>query len=79
MDNTTVIGFVVNGLMGIVMWFMRTTLSDLKDNNKELRHDLEMVKNTYFKRADFVEFKEELFARLDRDHADIIRQISNKQ
>jgi hypothetical protein len=78
MDNS-IIHWVVNGLMGIVMWFMKTTLSDLKEQNKEFRHDLEYVKNTYFKRADFTEFKEELFARLDRDHDDIIRQISNRQ
>ncbi len=77
MEMTIILG-VLNGLMGVVMWFMKTTLNDLKDQVKENRRDLDVVKDNYLKRADFIDFKEELFSRLERDHSDILRQIARR-
>lgn len=78
MTEATVVSWIINGLMGLVMWFMKTTLNDIKEQVKDQKKELDHVKETYFKRADFTEFKQELFERLDRDHAQILREIANK-
>ena len=72
------INWVIDGLLVIIGFFMRTTLTDVKEQIKETKKELNYVKDNYFKRADFSDFKEELFARLDRDHAQILREIANK-
>lgn len=78
MDNSQIVSWVVDSLLILVGWFMRTTLQDVKEQLKDQKRELDHVKETYFKRADFTEFKEELFARLDRDHQQILREIANK-
>lgn len=78
MDEASVVLSIITGLMGIVMWFMRQTLADVKQEQKDQLKELNYVKEHYFRRADFLDFKDELFARLDRDHAQIIREIANK-
>lgn len=77
MEVQAILG-VINGLMIIVGFFMKQTLTDLKEQLKEQKNELAYVKESYFKRADFTEFKQELFERLDRDHAQILREIANK-
>jgi hypothetical protein len=69
---------IVNLLMLIVGFFMRQTLTDVKEHLKDHKKELDHIKESYFKRADFTEFKQELFERLDRDHAQILREIVNK-
>lgn len=59
-------GAVINLLLGGVIWFMKQSYNDLKDTVKEHKADLDKVKDTYFKREDFREFKEELWTRLDK-------------
>ncbi len=77
MDTSILLG-LINVLMGVVMWFMKTTLNEIKEQVKENRRDIDVVKDNYLKRADFIDFKEELFNRLDRDHNDILRQIARR-
>ena len=74
----SVVLFLTNGVMGVFMWFMKNTLNDLKEQDKELRKELISVRDTSFKRSDFFEFKQDLFERLDRDHAQVLREIANK-
>ncbi len=78
MTEVQVVSGVINILVLIVGFFMRQTLADVKEQLKDTKKELDYVKDHYFKRADFTEFKEELFARLDRDHAQILREIANK-
>lgn len=59
-------GVIINLLLGGVLWFMKQSYNDLKDTVKEHKQDLDKVKDTYFKREDFREFKEELWTRLDK-------------
>lgn len=78
MTEVHIFSWIINGLILIVGFFMRQTLSDVKEQLKDQKKELDYVKDHYFKRADFTEFKDELFARLDRDHAQILREIANK-
>jgi hypothetical protein len=78
MTEVQIFTWAVNGLLLIVGFFMRQTLTEVKEQLKEQKKELDYVKDHYFKRADFTDFKEELFSRLDRDHAQILREIANK-
>lgn len=69
---------IINGLMGVVMWFMKTTLSDLKEQIKENTKEISVVKETYNKKSDFAEFKMELWARLDAMKVDFQRALDKK-
>lgn len=68
MDPTTVTTAVavINLLLGGVIWFMKTAYSDIKEQVKEQRNELDRVKDTYFKKEDFREFRDELWTRLDK-------------
>ena len=59
-------------------YLMQTTVRDIKAELKEQRADLAHVKETYFKRADFTEFKNELWNRLDRFEQDVKDQLNGK-
>ena len=69
MDTTTTIavgGIIINLLLGGVIWFMKQAYQEIKETQKEQRTELAIVKDTYFKKEDFREFKEELWTRLDK-------------
>lgn len=57
---------IVNLLLGGVIWFMKQTYTDIREQVKEQRNELDRVKDTYFKKEDFREFKDELWTRLDK-------------
>lgn len=59
-------GAIINLLLGGVIYLMKQSYDDLKATVKEHKADLDKVKDTYFKREDFREFKEELWTRLDK-------------
>lgn len=68
MESTTIAigGVLVNLLLGGVLWFMKQSYAELKEQVKENKQELDRVKDTYFKKEDFREFKDELWTRLDR-------------
>lgn len=78
MQDNSIFSWLANGLIGIVLYFMRTTANELKEQIKEQRKDLEVVKETYNKKADFTEFKIELWARLDEMKSDFQRALDKK-
>lgn len=59
-------GLVINLLLGGVIWFMKHAYTDVKETVREQQKELDRVKDTYFKKEDFREFKDELWTRLDR-------------
>lgn len=58
--------FVINLLLAGVLWFMKQEYQDLKGQLRDHQDDLKKVKEDYFKKEDFREFKKELWDRLDR-------------
>lgn len=72
------IQYILMGLMGVVMWFLRTTLADVKDQLKEQRHELNTVKEQSFKKSDFIDFKTDLWIRLDEMKADFRRALDKQ-
>lgn len=69
-------GFIINLLLGGVLWFMKQTYSDLKEKQKELSQEVEKLKEHAVRKDDFAEFKFELWKRLDKfeQHLDNIRK-----
>lgn len=59
-------GFVVNLLLGGIVWFIKHSYADLQNSQKELKRELDHVKEHYYRKEDFREFKEELWHRLDK-------------
>lgn len=59
-------GILINLLFGGVLWFMKQAYTDLKTQVKEHKIELDKVKETYFKKEDFRDFKDELWTRLDK-------------
>ena len=75
MENVWIYGF--NLLLGGLLFFMRLAYSDLKDKVCELEGDNKAIKNDYFKKEDFREFKQELWHRFDELKSDIKRYNHN--
>ena len=80
MDPTTAL-FIINGLLALACYFLKSAHADLKEENKNLwvecnsiRKELSNVKDKYFKKEDFNDFKKELWARLDRMEDDFKQQ-----
>ena len=57
------------------MFFMKISYDSVKDQLKEHKQDIDKIKDTYIKKEDFREFKEELFVRLDEIKLDVRRDI----
>lgn len=60
------VGFVINLLMGGVMWFTKQAYFDVKKSNERLQFQIDHIKDNYMKADAFKEFKDELWSRLDR-------------
>ena len=75
MTTPEIIAYIIAGLGGIVSYLFKTQLDDLKNADKDHRDEIKHIKDNYFKRADFTEFKLELWDRLDRFEADVKRQL----
>lgn len=69
---------IINGLMGVIMWFMKSTINELKEQNKENRIEIVNIKDTYTKKHDFTEFKNELWLRLDAMKLDFQRALDKR-
>ena len=82
MEPVTILLWGVNILLGIVCYFLKTEHNDIKEANRatnircdSITNELQTVKDKYFKKEDFSEFKKELWARLDRMEDDFTRQL----
>ncbi|HET8688198.1 MAG TPA: hypothetical protein VFM18_16310 [Methanosarcina sp.] len=54
---------------------MKLAHDNLKEELKEHKADIEKIKDSYIKKEDFREFKDELFVRLDEIKLDVRRDI----
>lgn len=78
MEATTIGLMVLNAVLGIGVWLMKTTIEDLKEQVKDNREKIDIVKDQYFKKDDFTEFKQELWNRLDRFEQGVRDQLHGK-
>jgi hypothetical protein len=58
--------FLFNGVLGIAMWLLKTSYAEVKEQLKQNSQAIDNVKDHYFKKEDFKDFKDELWKRFDR-------------
>jgi hypothetical protein len=76
--ETWILSLIANAVLGLIAFTMKTTLDDLKEQVRGNRQDVDHVKDKYFKKEDFQEFKNELWSRLDRFENDVKSQLGSK-
>jgi len=64
--NELIISLIINGLLGISMYFMKQNGDVVKKQIEDQRADINHIKENYFKREEFRDFKDELWVRLDK-------------
>ena len=64
--NELIISLIINGLLGVAMFFMKLSHDSTKEQLQEQRKDITHIKDNYFKREEFRDFKDELWTRLDK-------------
>lgn len=69
------IAFAMSTLMGVVSYLLKMQIQMQKDQIKELQNDIKEVREKYYKKEDFQEFKKELWARLDRLEDDFKKEL----
>lgn len=57
---------LVNVLGGAAIWFLKDAYNEQKQKIKDIEAILDRVRDTYVKKEDIREFKEELWDRLDK-------------
>lgn len=55
-----------NVVGGAAMWFLKDAYNEQRQKIKELEQSLDRVRDTYFKKEDFREFKDELWTKLEK-------------
>ena len=58
--------FLFNGVLGIAMWLLKQSYAEVKEQLKTNTEAIGNVKEHYFKKEDFKDFKEELWKRFDK-------------
>lgn len=73
--------FIFNILLGIIMFFLKKSNDESREEIIRLRNDIDKIKDNTVKKEDFREFKEELWQRLDKMETDFKIQLNqlNKQ
>lgn len=74
--ETWVVSLIANAVLGLIAYTMKSTIGDLKEQIVLNRADIDHVKEKYFKKEDFQEFKRELWQRLDRFEQDVKDQVN---
>ncbi len=72
----TILSFIISGLMGVAMFFMKQNNDANKDRIDKLEKELNHVKDNYVKQDYFREFKDELWVRLDKMEVNFDRKIA---
>lgn len=71
MDNSQIIEWIIGGLTAVAALFGKMQLDTLRETIKEQREEIDHIKEAYFKREDFRDFKSELWSRLDKMEASV--------
>jgi hypothetical protein len=71
-----IVTFLLNGLLGVVMFQMRNSHDTARQEIKDLQLRQQHFQEHYLRREDFREFKQELWDRLDRFETTVKSQLS---
>ncbi len=71
MTELEVVKWVVFGLMGVAVWFMKRTLDKTENKLADLDKDISIIRSEYLHKNDFKEFKMELRGMFEEIKKDI--------
>jgi len=71
----SIVSWIVNGLLGVVMFFMKQASHQQKADIDRIRSDLDKVRESAMTKDSFREFKEELWHRLDKFEARVDQRL----
>lgn len=60
-----VVSILINVVLGVAVWGLKTAYSNLKDTLAEHGQAISHIRDSYFKKEDWLEFKKELWHKLD--------------
>lgn len=66
MTESLLLSFIINGLLGVALFFMKQNNDAIKNQVDDQKEDIKHIKDNYFKREEFRDFKDELWTRLDK-------------
>ena len=66
MTDVYIISFIINGLLGVAMYFMKQANDNTKERLSKVEGEVDKIKESTVKKEDFREFKEELWLRFDK-------------
>ena len=66
MESIALTLFLINALQGLAMYFMKVAHDNTKERLTSHQQSIDEIKDKYYKKEEFREFKEELFNRLDK-------------
>lgn len=69
------VSLLVNGLLAAVLFFMKQSNDMQQKDITTLKDQMDRVRDTYFKKEDFREFREELWVRLETLRMDFKQDI----
>jgi hypothetical protein len=78
MEAAIIVSFVLNGLMGIAMYFMKLNHENTKERIKTNEDDVRQLRESTLRKEDFKEFKAELRIWLDEMKADVREALAKK-
>lgn len=61
------------------MYFLQSAYNEIKSQQKEHQKELSVIKDTYFKKEDFRDFRNELWLRLDKMEAAFEAKVASMQ
>ena len=64
--DTQVIGWALGALGAIAMWLAKTWVDSMLKKIANIEQEISYIKEVYFKKEEFREFKHDLWQRLDR-------------
>jgi len=66
LDTSYILELIIGGLAAMATLFGKMQLDDMRETIKEQTNEIAHIKDAYFKKEDFKEFKQELWGRLDK-------------
>jgi O-methyltransferase involved in polyketide biosynthesis len=70
-----IISFILNGILGVVMYFMRNAHDQQKERISKLEEKHDSLAEKALRKEDFQDFRNQLWGRLDKMDADFKQQI----
>jgi L-rhamnose isomerase len=64
--DISIVLFIINGLMGVIMFFQNQAIINNKEKFKDLQEQHDVLRDRAMLKDDFRDFKKELWERLDQ-------------